>query len=186
MELSSGARDRIASKFRDTHNIDREIVDQIAADVLDAVGEAPAAPPPSPFAVSWMDSYLAHWELRDRLTPTGQEADDVERVVRELVDVRFNERLGEISDFLRNRAVLEPPDGGPPEPGTPPTGPSSVFEAPDGGPPEPGTPPTGPDVGLVENPWILYWFVSVKAPMLLDVMDAHLTRRLNDLAAELR
>ncbi|MFC7359478.1 hypothetical protein [Nocardioides astragali] len=78
-------------------------------------------------------------------------------------------------------AVFEPPDGGPPEPGVPPVGPS-VFEAPDGGPPEPGTPPVGPQASLPgENPWILYWFVSLKAPLLLDVIDAHLERRLEEI-----
>ena len=79
---------------------------------------------------------------------------------------------------------LEPPDGGPPEPGTPPVGPS-VLEPPDGGTPEPGVPPVpavGPDTSFLgENPWILYWFLSLKAPMLLDVLDAHLTRRLDEL-----
>ena len=81
--------------------------------------------------------------------------------------------------------AFEPPDGGPPEPGPPaPAGPA-VFEPPDGGPPEPGTPPAGPVTGIVdENPWILYWFVSLKAPLLLDVVDLHLTRRLEELGAE--
>lgn len=106
-----------------------------------------------------------------------------------------------------------PPDGGPPEPGVPPgpeppAGPSAfpfppggrpgVFEPPDAGPPEPGvppepspppepTPPAGPQAGFLdENPWILYWFVSVKAPMLLEVIDLHLTRRLQELGSELQ
>jgi hypothetical protein len=70
----------------------------------------------------------------------------------------------------------------------PPTGPNAAFlaeEPPDGGPPEPGTPPTGPEAGfLADNPWILYWFISLRAPMLLDVIDAHLTRRLEELSTE--
>jgi hypothetical protein len=90
--------------------------------------------------------------------------------------------------------TAEPPDGGPPEPSPPtPAGPA-IFtgpdagppEPPDGGPPEPGVPPpAGPDGagigGLAENPWILYWFISVKAPMLLDVIDLHFSRRLESL-----
>ena len=143
-----------------------------------------------------MDSYLAHFELRTELVPSPRTQTDVVDLVREMIDIRFRERLGEIRDVL-GRAVVEPgggpsepgtpdpPDGGPPEPGTPPVGPTGVFEPPDGGPPEPGTPPAGP-IGiddLTENPWILYWFVSVKAPLLLDVMDAHLTRRLSELAS---
>jgi hypothetical protein len=62
-----------------------------------------------------------------------------------------------------------------------------VFGTPDGGPPEPGTPPAGPSAQpfeLGENPWILYWFLSIKAPMLLDVIDLHLTRRLQELRGE--
>lgn len=77
--------------------------------------------------------------------------------------------------------LFEPPDGGPPEPGVPPVGPA-VFEPPDAGPPEPGVPPVGPQASLPgENPWILYWFVSIKAPLLLDMLDAHLERRLEEI-----
>jgi len=36
---------------------------------------------------------------------------------------------------------------------------------------------------LNENPWVLYWFVSLKAPELLSLIDAHFSRRLRDLAA---
>lgn len=87
------------------------------------------------------------------------------------------------------------------EPGSPPVGPSggrsgSIFsdepEPPDGGPPEPGVPdppagphPGGPDASrfgtVVDNPWILYWFISLKTPMFLDVIDLHITRRLEAL-----
>ena len=79
------------------------------------------------------------------------------------------------------------------EPGSPPVGPAgSVFnEPPDGGPPEPGVPPEppagpdppgGPDAGsFADNPWILYWFISLKTPMLLDVIDLHISRRLETL-----
>lgn len=86
------------------------------------------------------------------------------------------------------------------EPGSPPVGPAgshagSVFnEPPDGGPPEPGVPPEppagpdppgGPDAGrfgsFADNPWILYWFISLKTPMLLDVIDLHISRRLDAL-----
>lgn len=77
-----------------------------------------------------------------------------------------------------------PPDGGPPEPGVPPVGPvgPALLEPPDGGPPEPGVPPVGPQASLPgENPWILYWFVSLKAPLLLDVIDAQLERRLEEI-----
>lgn len=80
------------------------------------------------------------------------------------------------------------PDGGPPEPGVPPAGPAPApgpesFVTPDGGPPEPGVPPgPGPEAGFLrDNPWILYWFLSIQAPLLLDVIDVHLTRRVNDL-----
>ena len=82
--------------------------------------------------------------------------------------------------------AFEPPDGGPPEPGVPPVGPS-VLEPPDGGPPEPGVPPVGPVAGFEgENPWILYWFVSLKLPLLVDVLDAHLERRLAELGFDQR
>ena len=84
---------------------------------------------------------------------------------------------------------LVPPDAGPPEPGAPPAGPATILGGgrlvpPDAGPPEPGAPPpAGPAAGFLgENPWILYWFLSIKMPMLLDVIDLHLTRRLEDLA----
>ncbi len=86
-------------------------------------------------------------------------------------------------------SIFSPPDGGPPEPGVPPAGPA-IFSPPDAGPPEPGVPPEPPagpsgpqafDGGFAENPWILYWFVSIQAPQLLQVIDLHLTRRLESL-----
>ena len=94
------------------------------------------------------------------------------------------------------------------EPGSPPVGPAgarggavlrdidggvSEPEPPDGGPPEPGVPepppgpepPGGPDAGgfgsFIDNPFILYWFISLKTPMLLDVIDLHISRRLEAL-----
>lgn len=85
------------------------------------------------------------------------------------------------------------------EPGSPPVGPagghSGLFvseepEPPDGGTPEPGVPPeppAGPDPGgpestrFADNPWILYWFISLKTPVLLDVIDLHISRRLEAL-----
>lgn len=73
----------------------------------------------------------------------------------------------------RFNPVTEPPDGGPPEPGVP-------------DPPDPGPDP-GPDGGaLRDNPWILYWFVSINAPLILNMIDAHITRRLNDLKMQTR
>ena len=86
------------------------------------------------------------------------------------------------------------------EPGSPPVGPAGPVlrnveggdepEPPDGGPPEPGVPepppgpepPAGPDTNIfADNPWILYWFVSLKTPMLLEVIDLHISRRLEAL-----
>ena len=98
---------------------------------------------------------------------------------------------GNVSTDIDGGVPPPTPDGGVPEPGVPPAGPrGSVFdEPPDGGPPEPGVPdppagpgPGGPDAGrFAENPWILYWFVSLKTPTLLDVIDLHITRRLEAL-----
>lgn len=206
-----------------------------------------------PFGVSWMDSWVAHWIYNEKLNVAKSRDAQVAAVLQGLVDLKFNERLGEIQRYIRNIQRLrdEPPDGGPPEPGAPPAGPARRFfgeearisrdEPPDGGTPEPGVPPAGPErflrdeirdefrkvsrlfrdappdggtpepgvppagpeppgptppepgvppggplpgpiaAVLGENPWILYWFISIKAPMLLDVIDAHITRRINAL-----
>jgi len=162
----------------------------------------PEPTPASPFDVSWMDSYVAHWTLGRNVAPTTDRFEEVAQVLRDAMDARFAERKADILRWIGSQTLapdggppepgtppvgparLEPPDGGPPEPGTPPVGPS-VLEPPDGGTPEPGVPPVppvGPDASFLgENPWILYWFLSLKAPMLLDVLDAHLTRRLDEL-----
>ena len=161
----------------------------------------------APFGVSWMDSWVAHWVYNDNLRTIESKDRELGTILRSLADLKFNERLDEMRRFIRNNPhfIHEAPDGGPPEPGTPPAGPSmfsppdagppepgtppagpAALEPPDGGPPEPGTPPTGPDAGfLQENPWILYWFISIKAPFLLDVIDVHMTRRLNELGAKI-
>ena len=122
---------------------------------------------------------------------------------------QVREEFRKVSRIFRD----EPPDGGTPEPGVPPpAGPERIFlrdAPPDGGTPEPGVPPAGPEppgapepgvpvpplpgpipgpeiAALGENPWILYWFLSIKAPLLLDVIDAHVTRRINALVGSER
>jgi hypothetical protein len=169
-------------------------------------GAAPAeAVPPTaaPFGVSWMDSWVAHWVYAENLKQAERQNRELATVMQGLVDLKFRERLDEIRRFLADNWIHgASPDAGPPEPGGPPAGPSRFEpggqglegpdagppppEPPDGGPPEPGVPPpagpvppAGPDAGaFAEKPWILYWFVSLKLPALLDVIDLHITRRL--------
>jgi hypothetical protein len=168
-------------------------------------GEIPKV---SPFGVPWLDSWVASWVVADKIATAKAHDKQFAKVLQGLVDAKFNQRIDEIRRFIKDYPKFaEPPDGGPPEPGTPPAGPQ-LFEPPDGGPPEPGTPPAGPqlfeppDGGppepgaptpppppnpgpasgfLRDNPWILYWFVSVRAPLIIDMIDAHLTRRMNDI-----
>lgn len=191
-----------------------DILDELIRDLSATVPTEPATQP-APFGVSWMDSWVAHWTLAEKVRTPSSGASEVDVMLRALTDLKFEERLREIRHFIEiHRGELaEPPDGGPPEPGVPPSpGPSSLASGlgsglaggfvsgpdagppppepppPDGGPPEPGVPPSpGPSPGpdsfgaLGENPWILYWFVSIKAPMLLDMIDLHLTRRLEEM-----
>ncbi len=183
MAISPKLRERIVDKYRaegqpglDPHVVER-IVDEVA-DALSAAPEGGSTTAPSPFDVSWMDSYVAHWALGQRMPPGQPRLEEASSLLREMMDARFDERVADIRRWLRESRTA--PDGGPPEPGTPPAGPSRM-EPPDGGPPEPGVPPTGPDAAyLGDNPWILYWFVSLKAPLLVDILDAHLTRRLRE------
>ena len=160
-----------------------------------AGGQAPVRAA-APFGIPWMDSWAASWLLHQpAVSPGGRPSpeDEFKTLLRQLTDLKFRQRLQEIRKLipgLRN----EPPDGGPPEPGTPPAGPASIFadepEPPDGGTPEPGVPnpppdpgpDPGPDSGILrENPWILYWFVSINAPLILEMIDVHFTRRLDQL-----
>lgn len=231
------------------HKINSEIVEELAHDLAQALRQgSQAAPTQPPFEVGWMDSWVAHWTYHGNIKTAEQRTPELASVLRSMADLKFNERLTELTRFVRDRLrVAEPldagppepgtppagpafissvgpdggtpepgtpagpasifgrigsligaPDGGPPEPGTPGRGPASIFgnpiflepEPPDGGPPEPGVPdppapsPPGPDSRMLnENPWVLYWFVSLKAPELLSVIDAHFSRRLRDLAA---
>jgi hypothetical protein len=204
MSLSIQARRRIVDKYtsESTVTVDPAILNRIIDDVVAASAEAPSGGVRSPFAAPWLDSFLAHWTVGQNvdLTPGSEgAAEEAAATLRALVDAKFQERLAEIRAFIRRLHAEDPdggvppppPDGGPPEPGPRPSpAPAAAFlatESPDGGPPEPGTPPTGPDAGfLADNPWILYWFISLRAPMLLDVIDAHVTRRLEELGAETR
>lgn len=154
------------------------------------------ADPAVPFGIPWMDSWAANWLLHQPVaSPGGQPSpeEDFKVLIRQLTDLKFRQRLQEIRRVILGLAS-EPPDGGPPEPGTPPAGPSSIFtddpEPPDGGTPEPGVPnpppdpgpDPGPDSGILrENPWILYWFVSINAPLILEMIDVHFSRRLDAL-----
>jgi hypothetical protein len=203
-------RRQLVSKYG--HKIDPALLDELLRDTAEALQGISSAPPAKPpFNVPWMDSWVAHWTYQAEIKAAEQRTPEMAVLLRSLADLKFNERLDELSRFARDlMRVDEPPDGGPPEPGTPPAGPRSFFEAPpDGGPPEPGTPPagparmfdeppdggtpepgvppTGPDASFLhDNPWVLYWFVSLKAPTLLAVIDAHFTRRLRDLATQQR
>jgi hypothetical protein len=207
MPISPEVRDSLIRRYSTQGGLDRALLERIIDEVADAGSDTPDAGPrpASPFDVSWMDSYVAYWALGQSGPPPRDRFEDVAQILRDATDAKFEERKAEILRWIRGGTVLEP-DGGPPEPGTPPVGPSAleapdggppepgvppvgptVLEPPDGGPPEPGVPPVGPDAGfLSENPWILYWFVSLKAPALLDVIDAHLTRRLGELGFEQR
>ena len=126
---------------------------------------------------------------------------EVANVLERLVDLKFEERLAEVQRFIRDspRFEGEPPDGGSPEPGTPPAGPARFEAPPDGGPPpEPGV-PLPPEPGPIPpspvpnrlshqrgpdpRAWVTTrgscnWSISIKAPTSLDVIDAHITRRL--------
>jgi hypothetical protein len=203
---SPSLRDEMVAKYREQEPaLDPGLVGRIVDDVSAALSTGPGRSAPAhPFAVSWMDSYLAHWVLGQQVQPEGDRLEDLAPVIRDLMDTRFAERVEAIRQWIDRVAE---PDGGPPEPGTPPVGPSAVFSPPDGGTPEPGVPPVGPDPGpappdggppepgvppvgppvgpdailLGENPWILYWFVSLKMPLLVDMLDAHLERRLSEL-----
>jgi hypothetical protein len=193
MSLSIDNRRRIIDEYTSSAAVDRAVLERIIDDVVAATETAPTGKVPSPFAAPWLDSFLAHWALGENVDLTPASAglsEDAVAALRNLVDIKFAERLAELQRFIRDLQAAEPPDGGPPEPGTPPAGPRSGFlnaEPPDGGPPEPGTPPAGPEAGfLAENPWVLYWFISLRAPMLLDVIDAHVTRRLEELSAGTR
>lgn len=168
----------------------------------------PVQPHVTPFGIQWMDSWAANWMLHQQPTiPKASPENEFRTVLEQLTELKFRQRLQDIRRFIIENGgiVNEPPDGGPPEPGTPPAGPISVFgpdggspepgtpEPPDGGVPEPGVPnppdpgPTGPDTGILRNnPWILYWFVSLNTPFILDMIDAHFTRRLNDLKGRIK
>jgi hypothetical protein len=192
MSLSVKDRRRIIDKYASgtTATVDPAVLGQIIDDVVAAVGEASAAKVPSPFAAPWLDSFLAHWALGENIDVTPPSAvlsEDAVVALGELVDVKFGERLAEIQRFIRDRRLQESEPGTPEgpraflesEPGTP-EGPRAFLES------EPGT-PEGPRAGfLADNPWVLYWFISLRAPMLLDVIDVHLTRRLEELSARTR
>jgi len=157
---------------------------------------------PAPFGIPWMDSWAANWVLHQPPPVNSRPSpeDEFRTVIKQLTDLKFRDRLGELTQFIKQHPGVfnEPSDGGPPEPGTGGGGPRSFFsdepEPPDGGTPEPGVPNPPPDPGpdpgpdggiLRENPWILYWFVSINAPLILDMIDAHFTRRMNDLRQQI-
>jgi hypothetical protein len=175
-----------------------DIITELRINEQDASGSP--AKNAAPFGIPWMDSWAASWVLHQPAPLSSRPApeDEFRTVIKQLTDLKFRDRLQEIKQFIidQHGVVNEPPDGGPPEPGTPNPGPSSIFnddpEPPDGGTPEPGVPPTppppdpGPDGGILrENPWVLYWFVSINAPLILDMIDAHFTRRMNDLRQQM-
>ena len=159
MQIPADLRKRLMERYGGVIDLNKD--PRILEDLWGEMS-APAAKA-APFGITWMDSWVAHHVYEDNLKSATARSPELASVLRGLADLKFNERLKEIQQFLGARGRLaEPPDGGTPEPGVP--------------------PPAGPEAGFLrENPWILYWFISIKAPMLLDVIDAHITRRLDAL-----
>jgi len=168
MKAPTALRERIAKQYGSVIDLKRDpdLFDRIVAEIAASLGESrvekAAGETPAPFGVSWMDSWVAHWVYTGHAQAAGRRGEALGQVMRDLVDLKFDQRLDQIRAFIREYRA-EPPDGGPPEPGVPPTGPEAAL--------------------FGENPWILYWFVSLKAPQLLDVIDAHLSRRMSELGA---
>jgi hypothetical protein len=204
MDLLHDLQNRLIERFGRVVDLKQNpaVLAAIAEEVRQAHQPGGAASA-APFGVSWMDSWVAHWIYEENLRSAASKDRQLATLMRALVDIRFSARLGELQLFVRQHlgGNAEPPDGGPPEPGAPPPAGPVAFdsdvrdpvlepEPPDGGAPEPGTPlppDPGPDPGpehafLGENPWILYWFVSLKAPELLRIIDAHFNRRLDELS----
>lgn len=165
----------------------------------------------SPFNVEWMDSWAANWLLHQQSSSgqAGHQFNAVLRQMVDLkLRDRLHELSRYLGRYAEPPDGGPPEPGVPPagpQAFSPPDefvnpvppfarvrgggifgeGPEPDPEPPDGGPPEPGVPnppDPGPDPTMLrENPWILYWFVSINAPLILDMIDAHITRRLNDL-----
>src|SRR5690242_10687946 len=119
MSLSARDRRRIADKYASSTAaaVDVDVLEQIIDDVVAAIGETGAARIPSPFAAPWLDSFLAHWALGENVDITpGSEglSDDALIALRELVDIKFGERLAELQRFILDQRLRES------EPGTPP------------------------------------------------------------------
>ena len=115
----------------------------ILLDILEEFGALPReetglrASTSPPFGVPWMDSWVAHWVYNEKVNAAKKQDMEVANVLERLVDLKFEERLAEVQRFIRDspRFEGEPPDGGSPEPGTPPAGPARFEAPPDGGPP---------------------------------------------------
>jgi hypothetical protein len=174
-----------------------EVLDEILEEVMaynepdKTLAQSVSATTKPPFDISWMDSWVAHQVFSERIAEADLKNRELASVLRGMADLKFDARLQEIRQLINGLrsepGTPDPPDAGP----APPAGPrSAIFaEPPDGGTPEPGAPlpppPAGPLSsglgGFAENPWILYWFISLKTPMLLDVIDLHISRRIEAL-----
>ena len=193
MKLVKDLHKKITKKYGSVLDLKKKpkLLDDIFAEVTATLRSAAPVtknvPPASPFGVDWMDSWVANWIVADKIAAAKTQDKEFAAVLQALVDAKFDQRIVEMRDFIKNNPRFEPPDAGPPEPGVPPVGPA-ISEPPEGGPPEPGVPdppnpgPTGPGgSGLSANPWILLWFVSLRAPFIVDMIDAQMTRKLNEL-----
>ena len=120
-----------------------------------------------------------HTGFSQQVKPRGDRLEELGPLIRDLMDTRFEEHVDGIREWIANGD--EPPTGGPAAPEASPIG-RSQMDPPHGDAPEPKTPPIASAAGLQsDNPWILYWFVCLKAPALVDLLDAHLERRLFEL-----
>ena len=119
-----------------------EIVNEVRAHLEAEKGFGQSSTSSAPFGVPWMDSWVAHHVFAERVSNLQSKNRQVASLLQGMVDAQFNARLAEIRDLIHR--VAEPPDGGTPEPGVPPVGPSRAHTPTISLASDPGSPPVGP------------------------------------------
>ena len=111
MKAPTALRERIAKQYGSVIDLKRDpdLFDRIVAEIAASLGESrvekAAGETPAPFGVSWMDSWVAHWVYTGHAQAAGRRGEALGQVMRDLVDLKFDQRLDQIRAFIRDQSI---------------------------------------------------------------------------------
>src|SRR5439155_8198677 len=107
MKIPQALYNTITAKYGSVIDLKRnpeilqKIFEEIATVAPPGASEPHGAGGSPPFGISWMDSWVAHWTVNDKILTAKARDEEFAAVLKGLIDLKFNERLAELKRFIR-------------------------------------------------------------------------------------